>query len=88
MELVEAQGKSTAKRKRISHLMPELRAQVPGLFDRCAADQVAEQFGVPVRDVLEESLRDLRRQMLRKGPSSEGRPFIGRKMFLVSERAA
>ena len=87
-QLIGAEGKSAAKRKRIAHLMPELRAQVPGLFDRCAAEQVAEQFGVPVRDVIEESLRDLRRHVLRKGPTSETRPVGSSYLRVVGGRKA
>lgn len=61
MQTTQNTAKSTVKRKRIYHLIPELRERVPGMYDRMRADDVAEQFGIPVRDVLDEAIRDLRR---------------------------
>jgi len=77
----------TTGRKRLRHLLPELRAQVPGLFDRCPAERVAEQFGVPKFDVLEDVVRDLR-QRLRKPPASESIRPAHSTLQVVSRRSA
>ena len=57
--------KTSVKRKRVYHLLPELRRQIPEMFDRMREDDVAEQFGVPKIDVIAEAVRDLRRALRR-----------------------
>jgi hypothetical protein len=72
MQSDENVKKTSVKRKRVYHLLPEVRKQVPVMFD-CTGreDYVAEKFGIPVGDVVAEAVRDLRRQ-LRRPPASEG----------------
>jgi hypothetical protein len=46
MQSSENTQKSVVKRKRIRHLIPELRCRVPDMFDPMSAERVAEQLGV------------------------------------------
>lgn len=49
------------KRRRISQLHPELRREIPALFDRgMAAERIGEQFALPTLQIIEEVVRDMR----------------------------
>lgn len=85
LNLIENTAKSPVKRKRIRHLLPELRHQVPDMFDRMDEEQVAEQFGIPVRDVIAEALRDMRRQLLGRSPQAAA---IQRRGLMIVRRTA
>jgi hypothetical protein len=65
------------KRKRVRNLMPELRRQIPALFDITGGDydRVAEDLGVPRADVLAVVLHDTRRKQPGTAPAA-ARPFV------------
>lgn len=69
------------KRKRVRNLMPELRRQIPALFDITGGDydRVAEDLGVPRADVLAVVLHDTRRKQPGTAPSVGARPFVVRR---------
>lgn len=74
-EGIERKRKVSMRRKRVRHLMPELRQRIPVLFDlsKGNAEKVAAELGVPSTDVLAEVL-----YVTRKGPGKapEARPGI------------
>lgn len=68
------------KRKRVRNLMPELRRQIPTLFDLTLGDydRVAEDLGVPRADVLAVVLLDTRRKQPGTAPAAV-RPVLMRR---------
>jgi len=66
----ENTGQTVGRRKRIAQIMPQLRRQIPGMFDDgMPAERIAEQFSVPKTEVLEDLIRDTR-AVIRKPPQS------------------
>lgn len=83
LEVVGAKGSRSprrSKRKRVHQVIPQVREQIPGLFDRVRDDEdLARTFGVSRLDLISEVLRDTRR-MLRGGtPVSSGMPYLVRR---------
>lgn len=80
---VEKKRRNPVKRKRVRNLMPELRRQIPALFDITLGDydRVAEDLGIPRSDVLAVVLHDTRRKQpgTAPTPTSAARPFLVRK---------
>ena len=70
--------RSYRRRKRVDDLMPELRRQIPGLYEATGfrSERVADDLGVSRMDVVDEYLR-----VCRKGPETATtmRPFIVRR---------
>lgn len=70
-QVVAAQRKSTGRKRRISQILPQLRQQIPTLFDYgMPAERIAEQFDISKTEILEEMVRDTRGLLMRKGPGS------------------
>jgi hypothetical protein len=68
-------------KKRVYHLMPELRRRIPGLFDVSGGqyDRIAEDFGIRPLDVIAETLRDTRRQLIYGASRANVIRFPGRE---------
>lgn len=71
--------RTNRKRKRIDDLMPELRRQVPLLYEAAGfrSERVADNLGVSRVDVVDEYLRVSR---FGPGSASAARPFLVRRM--------
>jgi hypothetical protein len=84
---VAAQGKTTGRKRRISQILPQLRQQIPMLFDHgMPAERLAEQFDISKAEILEDMIRDTRGMLSRRGPGSARVMSAGASLQVVAGR--
>lgn len=87
-QLVETKQKKKGRNKRISQILPQLRNQIPALFDRgIPAERLAEDFDLNKTEILEHLIRDTRNVFLR-GPGAVRVMAAGASLRVVAGRAA
>lgn len=65
MEEGVSPNQKVRKVKRISDIDPEIRKQIPALFDRKSAEEIVRSVKAPKPEIIEDVLRDTRRSQCR-----------------------